>query len=146
MYGEVVEGISDRDFEHALEQLKENRGVKNDAELTADDLKELVATFLKIYKDAKGEEFPQEPRTQLLRSTEAVFKSWNNPRVVSSLSPRSRIVSIIPGIEIAAPERTETSSGLEGSPKPAPVACSSRPMCSSISSSRPSGSCPPDAM
>ena len=51
-----------------------------------------------------------------------------SPRVVSSLSPRSRIVSIIPGIEIAAPERTETSSGLDGSPKPAPVASSRRPM------------------
>ena len=51
-------------------------------------------------------------------------------------------MSIIPGIEIAAPERTETSSGLEGLPKLVPVACSSRPTCSSISSSRPGGSSP----
>ena len=56
---------------------------------------------------------------------------------VSSLSPRSRIVSIIPGIEIAAPDRTETSSGLNGSPKLAAVACSRRRMCSVISISSP---------
>ncbi|MGZ4387032.1 MAG: PEP/pyruvate-binding domain-containing protein, partial [Gaiellaceae bacterium] len=80
MYGEVVEGLDAHAFEAALDDLKRDRGVKTDAELTADDLKELTATFLMLYEQGKGERFPQDPRHQLLRSVGAVFESWNNPR------------------------------------------------------------------
>jgi hypothetical protein len=65
------------------------------------------------------------------------------PSTAASLTPRLRIVSIIPGIETAAPERTETSSGFPASPKPFPVCVSSAAMCSSTSSSSPSGTSPP---
>jgi pyruvate,orthophosphate dikinase len=80
MYGEVVEGLDAHAFEGALEQLKQDRGVKTDAELGADDLKELTATFLNIYEQGRGERFPHDPRHQLLRCVRAVFESWNNPR------------------------------------------------------------------
>jgi pyruvate,orthophosphate dikinase len=80
MYGEVVEGLDAHAFEGALEQLKQDRGVKTDAELSADDLKELTATFLNIYEQGRGERFPHDPRHQLLRCVRAVFESWNNPR------------------------------------------------------------------
>jgi pyruvate,orthophosphate dikinase len=80
MFGETAEGIDGHAFEGALEKLKQDKDVKTDAELTADDFKELVATFLKIYEDEKGEKFPADPRQQLIRSVLAVFRSWNNPR------------------------------------------------------------------
>ncbi|MGD0273366.1 MAG: pyruvate, phosphate dikinase [Gaiellaceae bacterium] len=80
MYGEVVDGIEPNAFEDALTELKEKRGVKNDAELTADDLKELADTFIAIYEKEKGHKFPQDPREQLMRSIEAVFDSWETPR------------------------------------------------------------------
>ena len=80
MYGEVVDGIEPNEFEDALTELKEKRGVKNDAELTADDLKELADTFIAIYEKEKGHKFPQDPREQLIRAIEAVFDSWETPR------------------------------------------------------------------
>jgi pyruvate,orthophosphate dikinase len=80
MYGEVVDGIPDHYFEDALTELKEKRSVKNDAELTVDDLKELSDTFLAIYEKEKGHKFPQDPTEQLMRSIEAVFDSWETPR------------------------------------------------------------------
>jgi pyruvate,orthophosphate dikinase len=80
MYGEVVDGIEPNLFEDALTALKEKRGVKNDAELTADDLKELSDTFLAIYEKEKGHKFPQDPREQLTHAIEAVFDSWDTPR------------------------------------------------------------------
>ncbi len=80
MYGEVVDGIEPSAFEDALTALKEKRGVKNDAELTVDDLKELSDTFIAIYEKEKGHKFPQDPREQLMHSIEAVFDSWETPR------------------------------------------------------------------
>ncbi|HEY4976826.1 MAG TPA: pyruvate, phosphate dikinase, partial [Gaiellaceae bacterium] len=80
MYGEVVDGIEPNAFEDALTALKEKRGVKNDAELTVDDLKELSDTFIAIYEKEKGHKFPQDPREQLMHSIEAVFDSWETPR------------------------------------------------------------------
>src|SRR3954447_8401291 len=80
MFGEVVEGIDGQSFEHALEQLKRDRGVQLDTELTADDLAQLIDTYLGIYRDAKGEEFPQEATEQLRRAVRAVFDSWDTPR------------------------------------------------------------------
>jgi pyruvate, orthophosphate dikinase len=80
MYGEVVDGIDPHRFEDALGALKEERGVQQDVELSADDLEQLVATFKQIYEDETGSPFPQDPREQLRRAVRAVFESWDNPR------------------------------------------------------------------
>ncbi|SHJ76928.1 pyruvate phosphate dikinase [Tessaracoccus bendigoensis DSM 12906] len=80
MYGEVVESIPGYAFEDALGALKHKRGVVNDTDLTADDLKELVATFKEIANEALGGEWTSDPREQLNRAVNAVFKSWGNPR------------------------------------------------------------------
>ncbi|HXF98920.1 MAG TPA: pyruvate, phosphate dikinase [Gaiellaceae bacterium] len=80
MFGEVVEGVDPHRFEQALADLKAARGVEQDVELTADDLRELVATFKQIYEDGAGRPFPQDPREQLRRAVRAVFDSWNSPR------------------------------------------------------------------
>ena len=60
--------------------MKEAKGVKNDVDLTADDLEELVGTFKKIYEENEGRPFPQDPRDQLIEAVKAVFRSWDNPR------------------------------------------------------------------
>ena len=80
MYGEVVEGVDGQRFEHALAELKRERNVQQDIELDADDLKELVGTFKRIYADEVGQPFPQEARGQLGRAVRAVFDSWDTPR------------------------------------------------------------------
>ncbi|MFW6111608.1 MAG: pyruvate, phosphate dikinase [Candidatus Bipolaricaulota bacterium] len=80
MYGEVVKGIEAREFDLALEKIKEEKGVENDTELTVDDLKEVVDKFNEIYTENLNEEFPTEPREQLWGAIDAVFGSWNNPR------------------------------------------------------------------
>ncbi len=80
MFGDVVAGVDRHHFEDALEALKQERGVSEDVDLTADDLRGLVATFLAIYSEGCGEPFPQEPRAQLDASVRAVFESWNNRR------------------------------------------------------------------
>ncbi len=80
MFSDVVMEIPKPKFEAAIDALKEKRGVKLDTELTAADLKELVATFKGIYKENKGEDFPSDPRTQLIEAVKAVFRSWDNPR------------------------------------------------------------------
>jgi pyruvate,orthophosphate dikinase len=80
MYGEVVDEVDGHRFEQALTDLKSARGVSQDVELTADDLRELVSTFTTIYEEETGEVFPQDPREQLRRAYRAVFDSWNAPR------------------------------------------------------------------
>ena len=80
MFGEVVEGIDGRRFEDALSELKQARDVRQDTDLTADDLRALVETFKEIYREEKGQEFPHDAREQLMRSVRAVFDSWNTPR------------------------------------------------------------------
>ena len=80
MYGEVVDGVDGHRFEQALTDLKAARGVSHDVDLTADDLRELVSTFMSIYEEEIGHPFPQEPRDQLRRAYRAVFDSWNAPR------------------------------------------------------------------
>jgi pyruvate,orthophosphate dikinase len=82
MFGSVVLGISDEAFEDAIDELKEERGVKSDTDLTADDWKELTEAFKKIVKQHKGFDFPQDPYEQLKLATEAVFKSWFGKRAV----------------------------------------------------------------
>jgi pyruvate,orthophosphate dikinase len=80
MYGEVVEGVPGQVFEDELTALKERRGVTQDTELTAEDLKELVATFRSAALRGTGHDLPTDPREQLRRSVDAVFGSWNSPR------------------------------------------------------------------
>jgi len=80
MYGEVVDGVSAQDFEGALTALKDAGGVRQDVDLSADDLRELVGRFKEIYRDGTGRDFPQEPREQLERAIRAVFDSWETPR------------------------------------------------------------------
>ena len=80
MFADVVMEIAKQDFEEILHEMKEEKGVELDTELTAEDLKELVIKFKEFYKSRKGEDFPQDPREQLIESVTAVFRSWDNPR------------------------------------------------------------------
>ncbi|XP_009402466.2 pyruvate, phosphate dikinase, chloroplastic-like [Musa acuminata AAA Group] len=80
MFGNVVMGIPHSLFEEQLEALKTAKGVKDDTDLTAADLKELVAQYKNVYIEAKGEQFPTDPRRQLYLAVIAVFDSWNSPR------------------------------------------------------------------
>ena len=80
MYGEVVDGIDAGRFEEALAELKQRRGANQDVDLSPDDLKEVVATFKKLYEEETGASFPQDAREQLARAVRAVFDSWDNPR------------------------------------------------------------------
>ncbi len=82
MYGSVVLDIPDEAFEAVLEKMKEERGAKEDTDLTANDLKELVERFKKVVKEHKGFDFPQEPIEQLRLAIEAVFRSWNSKRAI----------------------------------------------------------------
>jgi pyruvate,orthophosphate dikinase len=80
MYGNVVDGVDAQAFEQALAALKESRRVRDDVDLRADDLRELVQRFKEIYRDGTGSDFPQDPRVQLERAVRAVFDSWDTPR------------------------------------------------------------------
>ncbi|WP_291452211.1 pyruvate, phosphate dikinase [Actinomyces sp. ICM47] len=80
MFGKTVLDIDGDLFSNALDSLKEERGVTGDTDLTAEDLKGLVDTFKGIVKEQTGEDFPQDPRTQMDMGIEAVFRSWNTER------------------------------------------------------------------
>ena len=82
MYGSVVLDIPDEAFEEVLEEMKRERGAKEDTDLTAEDLKELVERFKKVVKEHKGFDFPQDPLEQLRLAIEAVFRSWNSKRAI----------------------------------------------------------------
>ena len=82
MFGSVVLGIADEAYEHPLDAAKAAKGIKNDTELTADDLKALVEKFKKVTRKEAKIDFPQNPLDQLKLATEAVFKSWNGKRAV----------------------------------------------------------------
>ncbi|CAI3616871.1 Pyruvate, phosphate dikinase [Clostridium neonatale] len=82
MFSDVVMGIEKRLFENKIDELKEEKGIEFDTDLTADDLKDLVVSFKEIYKKEKGEDFPSDPRVQLIESVTAVFRSWDNPRAI----------------------------------------------------------------
>ena len=82
MFSDVVMGIEKNKFEHLLEEMKEHKGVKLDTELDADDLKQLVEQYKDLYKKEIGTDFPQDPKDQLIKAVEAVFRSWNNPRAI----------------------------------------------------------------
>lgn len=83
MFGNVVLGLSHEDFELEMDRLKERRGVKLDMELTAADLRELVALFKNVVKEKTGNDFPENPKEQLWLAIDAVFKSWNNDRAIT---------------------------------------------------------------
>ena len=80
MFADVVMMVPKSLFEVEIDKMKEAKGVKNDVDLTADDLKELVGIFKKIYEENEGKPFPQDPRDQLIEAVKAVFRSWDNPR------------------------------------------------------------------
>lgn len=80
MFADVVKGIEKSYFERELDKIKEAKNVKIDMDLTKEDFKEVLTKFKAIYLEKLGEEFPQDPRTQLLESITAVFRSWDNPR------------------------------------------------------------------
>jgi pyruvate,orthophosphate dikinase len=80
MFGDVVLKVEHEKFEEALESLKEERGAVDDTQLSADDLKRLIASYKRIVEDETGDSFPQDPREQLEFAIRAVFDSWNNPR------------------------------------------------------------------
>jgi pyruvate, orthophosphate dikinase len=80
MYGEVVDGVDGHRFEQALTDLKRDRGVQQDVDLTAEDLAELIETYKALYRQETGDDFPQDAREQLRRAVLAVFQSWQNPR------------------------------------------------------------------
>jgi pyruvate,orthophosphate dikinase len=82
MFGDVVMGVPREEFEKILSEKKSERGVKNDTDLSANDLKDVVRGYKHIYKEHTHEEFPQDPRQQLDKAIKAVFGSWHNPRAV----------------------------------------------------------------
>jgi len=83
MYADVVMEVPKSFFEKIIDEMKEEKGVKFDTELTADDLKELAAKFKAVYKEAmNGADFPQDPVEQLMGAVKAVFRSWDNPRAI----------------------------------------------------------------
>ncbi len=82
MYADVVMGLNKSRFEEIIDEIKKEKGVKEDIDLEADDMKELTARFKTFYAQELGSEFPQDPRTQLFGASQAVFRSWNNPRAI----------------------------------------------------------------
>ena len=80
MFSDVVMELSKKRFEEIIDDLKDKKGVKQDVELDADDMKELVVRFKEFYKAEKGVDFPQDPKVQLMEAVKAVFRSWDNPR------------------------------------------------------------------
>ena len=80
MYSDVVMEVGKKYFEELIDQMKEKKGVKQDVELTADDLKELANQFKAEYKSKIGTDFPSDPKEQLYGAIKAVFRSWDNPR------------------------------------------------------------------
>ena len=80
MFSDVVMELSKKRFEEIIDEVKAEKGVKHDIELDTDDMKRLVVLFKEFYKAEKGEEFPQDPKVQLMEAIKAVFRSWDNPR------------------------------------------------------------------
>lgn len=82
MYSDVVMEVGKKYFEKLIDEMKEEKGVKLDTELDADDLKKLAQLFKAEYKDKIGEDFPSDPIRQLMGAIKAVFRSWDNPRAI----------------------------------------------------------------
>ncbi|MDP3919790.1 MAG: pyruvate, phosphate dikinase [Candidatus Omnitrophota bacterium] len=82
MFGNVVMNVEHHNFEHILEKKKEQLGVTDDTQLNANDLKDVVRQFKRMYEEETSQEFPSDPYEQLTKSIDAVFTSWNNPRAL----------------------------------------------------------------
>jgi len=80
MYSDVVMEVGKKYFEELIDKMKEEKGVTQDVDLTADDLKELANQFKAEYKSKIGQDFPSDPKEQLIGAVKAVFRSWDNPR------------------------------------------------------------------
>jgi pyruvate,orthophosphate dikinase len=80
MFSDVVMELPKPEFEKIIDKKKAEKGIKMDTELSADDLKDLVVRFKAFYKEKKGEDFPSDPKIQLMEAVKAVFRSWDNPR------------------------------------------------------------------
>lgn len=82
MFADVVMGFPKSSFERLFDKIKEEKGIKNDTDLTAEDLKEVVNIYKEEYKKHAGCEFPSDPKVQLIEAVQAVFRSWNNERAI----------------------------------------------------------------
>ena len=82
MFADVVKGYPKSSFERRLDEIKEAKGAKFDTDLTADDMVEVTNEFKRIYKEIAKEDFPQDPKIQLIEAVTAVFRSWNNDRAI----------------------------------------------------------------
>ncbi len=82
MFSDVVMELPKKNFEGIIDEMKKERGVALDTELSAEDLKEMVVRFKAYYQQEKGTAFPSDPREQLMESVKAVFRSWDNPRAI----------------------------------------------------------------
>ncbi len=82
MFSDVVMEIPKSLFERVLDEIKEEKDAHFDTDLTADDMREVIGRFKSIYKEKKGEEFPQDPKVQLMEAVKAVFRSWDNERAI----------------------------------------------------------------
>ena len=83
MFGDVVMGVDHEHYEHELSAMKEAKGVENDTDLSAEDLRQLCERYKQVYQQHVGKPFPQEPMDQLEKAIEAVFKSWNADKAIS---------------------------------------------------------------
>lgn len=82
MFADVVKGLDKKRFEKIIDEVKAAKGIKDDLDLDADDMKELVARFKEFYRQELGEDFPTDPKDQMMEAIEAVFRSWNNERAI----------------------------------------------------------------
>ncbi|MDS1029470.1 pyruvate, phosphate dikinase [Bacillota bacterium LX-D] len=82
MFADVVKGVAKSKFELILDDIKELKNAKFDTDLNENDLKEVFTKFKELYKQELGEEFPQDPKVQLIEAVTAVFRSWDNPRAI----------------------------------------------------------------
>ena len=82
MFADVVKGLSKKRFEEIIDEVKAKKGIKDDLDLDADDMKELVALFKEFYREELGTDFPTDPKDQMMEAIEAVFRSWNNERAI----------------------------------------------------------------
>ena len=80
MFSDVVMELSKKDFEKIIDEMKEEKGISLDTEFDADDMKKMAVRFKAYYKEQKGEDFPSDPKVQLMEAVKAVFRSWDNPR------------------------------------------------------------------
>ena len=80
MYSDVVMEVGKKYFEELIDKMKEEKGVKQDVDLNADDLKNLAEQFKAEYKEKIGKDFPTDPKEQLMEAIKAVFRSWDKPK------------------------------------------------------------------